>query len=84
MEQQTLDLAQVDIHDVIPMQADRWVLASSMQKAIRRGHVETAKAAGAGLWSADKSSFWRRLHTTALEDLGIGDVSGPGLTFLRG
>lgn len=57
------------------MQADKWVLSSCMQKAIRRGQIQTAQSAGAGLWLADKVGFWRRLHTTALEDCGIGDLA---------
>lgn len=53
--------------------ADKYVLASLIQKAIRRGDVATARRAGHQLLSLDPSRLWRRLRVTALEDIGIGD-----------
>ena len=55
-----------------PMCGDRWIGASAMQKAIRRGHFETALHAATALWLQDRQNFWRRLHIIALEDVGIG------------
>ena len=60
------------------IKADRWILASLMQKAIRRNDLHTALNAGSSLWTIDKNSFWRRLHTVAVEDIGIGDI--PAVT----
>src|SRR5688572_29458860 len=57
-----------------PMPGDRWLVASAMQKAIRRGETETALRAAASLWYAERQNFWRRLHVTACEDIGVGDV----------
>ncbi|PZO88662.1 MAG: hypothetical protein DI626_01265 [Micavibrio aeruginosavorus] len=59
---------------VEPMQGDQWLLASAMQKAIRRGEVKTALRAGYALWNIDRQRFWRRLHIIALEDTGIADT----------
>jgi len=55
-----------------PFPCDRWLAASVMQKAVRRGHTETALRAAVTLWEADKQSFWRRAHTISVEDVGIG------------
>jgi len=59
---------------VIALPGDRWLSSSSMQKAIRRGHSETALRAAMNLWTVDKRSFWRRLHVLACEDGGIACV----------
>src|SRR5271156_5146030 len=53
--------------------ADVWVLASLLQKAIRRGELEAARRAGYQLLKHDPNRLWRRLMTVALEDIGIGD-----------
>lgn len=52
---------------------DRWVLASLLQKGIRRGDVRLARRAGVQLLAADPSRLWRRLMTAGLEDIGIGE-----------
>lgn len=57
-----------------PMQGDQWLLASSLQKAIRRCEVNTALRAGYALWNIDRQRFWRRLHIVALEDMGVADT----------
>jgi hypothetical protein len=53
--------------------ADVWVLASLLQKAIRRSDLEVARRAGHQLLRLDANRLWRRLMTVALEDIGIGD-----------
>lgn len=59
---------------VIPLSGDRWLASSCMQKAIRRGHTETALRAAMNLWASDRRSFWRRLHVISVEDIGVGCV----------
>ena len=54
-----------------PMNGDKWLLASAMQKAIRRGNLDDATRAAYGLWCQDRQSFWRRLHVISIEDVGI-------------
>jgi hypothetical protein len=54
--------------------ADRWLLASLLQKAVRRGDVTIARRAAHHLLMVDPSRLWRRLMTIGLEDIGIGDV----------
>ncbi len=55
-----------------PMSGDAWLLASAIQKAIRRGEERRATGAAISLWRQDRARFWRRLHIIALEDVGIG------------
>lgn len=57
-----------------PISGDKWLLSSSMQKAIRRGEVERAVRAAASLWYQDRLSFWRRLHIIAIEDIGVAST----------
>jgi len=56
------------------MAADKWVLASAFQKAIRRGELEIAQSAGLSLLLEDKQMLYRRLHVLAVEDVGVGDI----------
>jgi hypothetical protein len=53
--------------------ADPYLLASAMQKAIRRGDSGVARRAGHQLLTLDRSRLWRRLMVVALEDIGIAD-----------
>lgn len=57
--------------------ADRkWEVVSAFQKCIRRGLVDRALPLVDVFHSADRESrryFWRRLCTTAAEDVGFGD-----------
>ncbi len=57
------------------LHADKWVLASGLQKAIRRGELRTARSCAATLIQGDKQMLWRRLQVTALEDVGVGDAA---------
>lgn len=54
--------------------ADVWLLASLLQKAVRRSDLQTARRAGHQLLALDAPRLWRRIMTLALEDIGIGDV----------
>lgn len=54
--------------------ADPYLLASAVQKAIRRGDVDMARRAGHQLLTLDRTRLWRRLAVTALEDIGIGNI----------
>lgn len=53
---------------------DKWVLASALQKAIRRGDATLAMRCADTMLSLDMSMLLRRLQGTALEDVGIGDL----------
>ena len=55
--------------------ANRWLLASLLQKAIRRGQSDLALGAALVLLENDPPRLWRRLMTVALEDVGIGDLA---------
>lgn len=75
---ETLDdeLKHNQFNDVKPLQVDKWLAASILQKAIRRNDVDTALRAAHSLWHQDKGSFWRRLHIISVEDVGVASVDG--------
>ncbi len=54
--------------------ADPYLLASAMQKAVRRGDIDVARQAGHQLLAMDRTRLWRRLAVVALEDIGIADI----------
>lgn len=58
-----------------PLNCDSFVARSIMQKAIRRGDAPLALRAAATLTLTDSTVVWRRLLVTALEDLGIHELS---------
>jgi hypothetical protein len=53
--------------------ADQYVLASLIQKAVRRGSMDIARRAGRQLLAVDPGRLWRRLRVIAVEDIGLGD-----------
>lgn len=55
------------------MMGDKWLLASAIQKSVRRGETERAERAAAALHTQDRRKLWQRLLVIALEDIGIGD-----------
>ena len=58
-----------------PLTDDRWVLASNLQKAIRRGLVSTAMGTATKLLAINPQYFWRRLMVIAYEDVGYGNIA---------
>ncbi len=54
---------------------DRYVAASLMQKAIRRGDARWAEIGALRLLDLDQDRFWRRLIVTLFEDIGLHDRS---------
>ena len=57
------------------LEADKWVLASAFQKAIRRADIKTAQSCTTSLLLIDKQMLWRRTMVIALEDVGVGNAS---------
>jgi hypothetical protein len=68
---------------VEPLPCDRWLAASALQKAIRRGDALTAQRAARTLYRHDPRSAWRRLLVIAYEDIGIGALGPVISTTLR-
>ncbi len=78
MRDRARDLAALDFDDSPPEpypHADPYLLASAMQKAIRRGDSGIARRAGHQLYTLDRARLWRRLAVVALEDIGIADAT---------
>ncbi len=69
------DMKQFDPLPINLVSGDRWIWASALQKAIRRGDEDIALRIGYTLWLTDRQRFWRRLHITALEDVGVADIN---------
>ncbi|HQR02856.1 MAG TPA: hypothetical protein PK974_01965 [Rhodocyclaceae bacterium] len=57
----------------VPATNDRWVLASNLQKCIRRGLAESAVATTTKLLTVDASYCWRRLLVIGYEDIGLAN-----------
>ena len=58
-----------------PLPCDRWVAMSALQKAVRRGQVETAKRAVRTLLVTGKvEAVWKRLLIIGFEDIGLGSI----------
>ncbi|MDE2465235.1 MAG: hypothetical protein KGO02_16195 [Alphaproteobacteria bacterium] len=56
------------------MKIDRWILASALQKSIRRGLKDEAIDVAVALHAVDAEYAWRRLRVIAFEDVGMGNV----------
>jgi hypothetical protein len=78
-------IANVCEERIEPLAVDRWIAASVLQKAIRRNDVQTALRSALTLWTQDRRSFWRRLHTISVEDVGVAapDAINQTLTALN-
>lgn len=55
---------------------DKWLLASNLQKSIRRGIVDEAKWSAWHLYDVDRAYLSYRLSVIAVEDIGAGE---PGI-----
>lgn len=55
--------------------SDKWLLASNLQKAIRRGLSACAMSTAARLIDVDPGYLWRRLPVIAFEDIGLANVN---------
>lgn len=62
------------------LNADPWVAASLLQKAIRRGRADLARSAAECLWRHRGPRAWLRLVVIAVEDVGIGSVDAVAET----
>lgn len=57
-----------------PLDCDRWIARSALQKTIRRGEVELAQRALANLFTHDPATVWRHLIIICVEDVGVANV----------
>lgn len=55
------------------VESDRWVCASAMQKAVRRGQLKMALKAAFSLKRLHPQQLWSRLRTICLEDIGAAN-----------
>jgi len=53
---------------------EKWLLASALQKLVRRGRVEEALQAAFSLQAIDRTYLPRRLPIIALEDVGVANL----------
>ncbi len=63
--------------EVANPQERKWELVSALQKCIRRGHADWAQRVMGAMClrePKDRQYLWRRVVTTACEDVGYGDL----------
>lgn len=66
---------------ILELGADqKWINASALQKAIRRGQASRATRHALAGMRLDPKYVLRRLAVCALEDIGIGDLAGVAMT----
>ncbi len=53
---------------------DRWLAASALQQAVRRGHEGEALRCTRLLVDVDPQRYWRRLAVIAMEDVGVAGI----------
>src|SRR5690242_7550154 len=63
-----------------PVEADRWIANSLLQKAIRRGEVDVAQRAAISFLRQGGSAIWRRFMIIAFEDVGVASPDVVALT----
>ncbi|MGE5548246.1 MAG: hypothetical protein ACM33T_15175 [Solirubrobacterales bacterium] len=63
-----------------PLPADQWIVASTLQKAIRRGDADLAERAALTYLGMQGASVWRRLQVIAFEDVGSGSADAVVMT----
>lgn len=54
---------------------DRWLAASALQKAVRRGKEGEALRCTRLLVDVDPQRLWRRIVVIAMEDVGVADIN---------
>lgn len=52
--------------------AQKWIVRSALQKAVRRGQVDRAVDLALNLYRIDGRYVWRAILTVAIEDVGFG------------
>jgi hypothetical protein len=62
----------------VPLVADRYVVLSALQKAIRRGDEDLALRAAASLMVGGPHAIWRRLGMIGFEDVGVANIDLVG------
>jgi hypothetical protein len=65
---------------VEPLNTDRWVANSLLQKAIRRGEVNAARRAAITFLEQGGAAIWRRLIIVAAEDVGAASPEVVAMT----
>ncbi len=73
-------LASTEQQPVMPLAADKWIVSSALQKAIRRSAVETAQRAALTFYQMAGPDIWRRFLIIVSEDVGGASVETMALT----
>lgn len=63
-----------DIGGLTPLDADKYIAMSLLQKAIRRGEFGYAYTSALNLMNLNARAFWRRLMIIAFEDIGVANI----------
>lgn len=76
------EISKQNFKDVKPLRVDKYLASSCLQKSIRRNDLKTALSAAFTLLHQDKNSFWRRLHTISVEDVGVASPDAVTQTLM--
>lgn len=72
-EELTRGIAGYALPEAIPIPADRWIVSSLLQKAIRRGEASLAEQAALALHKMHRTAVFRRLMDIACTDVGAAE-----------
>lgn len=78
----TREIADYRTPECVPVPADRWIVSSLLQKAIRRGEAPLAERAALSFLKAQSTGLFRRLMVIACEDVGAADPDAVVKTLL--
>ena len=63
-----------DCQEYLPLNADRYIAMSLLQKAIRRGEFGFAFSSALTLLNLNDRAFWKRMCVIVFEDIGIANI----------
>lgn len=67
-----------DYQECLPLDADRYIAMSLLQKAIRRGEFGFAFSSALTLLNHNDRAFWKRMCVIVFEDIGIANIDLVG------
>lgn len=67
-----------DYQEYLPLNAERYIAMSLLQKAIRRGEFGFAFSAALTLLNQNDRAFWKRMCIIVFEDIGIANLDLVG------
>ena len=67
-----------DVSQLLPLDSDKYIAMSLLQKAIRRGGFGFAYSSALTLLNLNDRAFWKRMCVIVFEDIGIANIDLVG------